>query len=322
MSTPRYGYLGPEGTFTEAAFGRLAEAGAVEPVPMVNVGVALEELRAGTMAAALFPIENSVEGGVPATLDALDDDDGVRIVREVLVPVTLVLAARPGTRLADVRRVASHPHGWAQVRPWILAQLPGAEYVQTSSTAAAAAGLAAGAGADANGGGRYDAAVCAPVAAERYGLQVLAEGIGSGPHAVTRFVLIRAVAEPCPGAPAFPGWTGADKTSIVVDLPHNRSGALLSVLEQLSARDVNMSRIESRPIGDELGRYRFSIDLEGHVAEERIGEALLGLHRVCPRVHFLGSYPRASGTVAAVSAETSDEAFVEGRAWLRSLRQG
>jgi prephenate dehydratase len=150
------------------------------------------------------------------------------------------------------------------------------------STAAAAAGLA-GAPGDA-----YEAAICAPIAARRYRLDMLAEGIEDNAGAVTRFVL---VGRPAPPPPP----TGSDKTTIVVQLPEDRAGALLELLEQFAAHGVNLTRIESRPVGGELGRYSFSIDCEGHVDDERVSEALMGLHRVTPQVRFLGSYPRADG---------------------------
>ena len=120
----------------------------------------------------------------------------------------------------------------------------------------------------------------------------------------------------------MPEPTGADKTTLVVHLPSNESGALLEMLEQFSARGVNLSRIESRPIGDSLGRYSFSIDAEGHLAEERMAEALMGLHRVCPHVRFLGSYPRVDAPLGAVRLGTSDDDFRTARAWVRSLREG
>jgi prephenate dehydratase len=116
--------------------------------------------------------------------------------------------------------------------------------------------------------------------------------------------------------------TGSDKTSLVVHLPSNNAGALLEMLEQFAARGVNLSRIESRPIGDLLGRYSFSIDAEGHIAEERVAEALMGLHRVCPHVRFLGSYPRADGAPADVRPGTSDADFAGARDWVQALREG
>jgi prephenate dehydratase len=161
----------------------------------------------------------------------------------------------------------------------------------------------------------FDAALVPPGAVETYGLLPLAEGVEDNPHAVTRFVLV--------GRPGFlPERTGADKTTLVVHLPHNNAGALLDMLEQFSTRGVNLSRIESRPIGDSLGRYSFSIDAEGHIEDERVAAALMGLYRVCPVVRFLGSYPRVDGVVTAVRPGTSDADFIAARSWVEALRSG
>jgi prephenate dehydratase len=119
-----------------------------------------------------------------------------------------------------------------------------------------------------------------------------------------------------------PPATGADKTSLIVELPADGSGALVDMLEQFATRGINLSLIQSRPIGDALGRYRFVIDLEGHVLDERVADALLGLKRFSPSVMFLGSYPRADGAPAEVSPRYDDEAFVEARDWLRGLISG
>jgi prephenate dehydratase len=144
---------------------------------------------------------------------------------------------------------------------------------------------------------------------------VLAEGVADNPNAVTRFVVLGRPGE-------VPPPTGADKTTLVVHLPSNEAGALLTMLEQFAARGVNLSRIESRPIGDSLGRYSFSMDAEGHISEERMGEAFMGLHRVCPHVRYLGSYPRADRQAADVHIGTADADFRAARDWLRSVRGG
>ncbi|HET8768700.1 MAG TPA: prephenate dehydratase domain-containing protein, partial [Pedococcus sp.] len=161
----------------------------------------------------------------------------------------------------------------------------------------------------------YDAAVCAPVAASNHGLEVLAEGIGDNAAAVTRFVMVAR-----PGQ--LPERTGADKTTLVLFQRDDHAGGLLELLEQFAVRGINMSRLESRPTKASMGSYCFSIDIEGHVLDERVGEALLGLKRVCAEVRFLGSYPAAHGAAVQVSPTTTDEAFGSARAWLRALRTG
>lgn len=305
----RVAFLGPAGTFTEAALDRvLAEHGApdVERVPMATVGRCFEAVRDGEVTAAVVPIENSLEGGVNATLDALSaSTPPLVIVAEQLVPVTFVLAARPGTALADVRRVASHPHAEAQCRAWLSDHMPDVAVEPAMSTAAAAAGLAQ------DGEHAYDAAICAPSAVERYGLEVLAADIGDRP-ATTRFVVISR-----PGA--VPQTTGSDRTSVVAYLRENHSGALLELLEQFAARGVDLTRIESRPTGAGFGEYCFSIDLDGHVREPRVAEALKGLRRLSPHTRFLGSYPRADKEPSRVPTWTGAEGFAEADTWLAGL---
>lgn len=304
--TLRCAYLGPESTFTETAVRTAPGSRDAQAVPMPTVDAALAAVRAGEVDRAMVPIENSVEGGVTATLDALATGEPLVVVGEVVVPITFVLAVRAGTTLADVTAVGTHPHAWAQVRGWMAANLPQAAYVPTLSTASCSADLSAG-------GTSFQAAVTAPVAAQRFGLSVLAADIGDNPGAVTRFVLV--------GRPgALPGPTGADKTTVVLYQTDDHPGGLLELLEQFAVRGINMTRLESRPTGESLGRYCFSIDFEGHVRDERVGEALMGLRRVCADVVFLGSYPRADGLAASVRNGQSDADYVSSRAWLRGLR--
>ena len=308
----RYGYFGPEGTFTQMALHAWEPARGHDQVPFPSVEAALDAVRAGDVDAAMVPIENSVEGGVSATLDALSSGEPLVVTGEVLVPITFVLAAPASMPLGSVSAVGTHSHAWAQVRGWMAAHLPEATYVPTLSTASAAAGLGGGA---AQGGehAAYDAAVCAPVAASNNGLEVLAEDIGDNRSAVTRFALVARPGE-------LPERTGADKTTLVLFQRDDHAGGLLELLEQFSVRGINMSRLESRPTKESMGSYCFSIDIEGHVLDERVGEALLGLRRVCAEVRFLGSYPAAHGTAVHVSPHTSDAAFGDARAWLHSLR--
>lgn len=301
-----YAFLGPEGTFTEAAL--LQVPGALQAVrmPASNVNAALDHVRDGSADAAMVPIENSVEGGVTATLDAIATGRELRITREVLVPISFVLVTRPGMRMEDVRRVSTHGHAWAQCRVWMEKNMPDAEYVPGSSTAAAAMGLL-----DADS--HYDAAICAPLVARAHpGLSVMAENIGDNPGAVTRFVLVSR-----PGV--LPARTGADKTTLVVPLPEDRPGALMEILDQFASRGVNLSRIESRPTGQYLGHYFFSIDADGHAGEARVADALAGLHRISPGTRFLGSYARADGQATLVPEHTSDAAFSAAREWVGSI---
>jgi prephenate dehydratase len=303
----RFGYLGPRGTFTQMALDAWDAAEGRDHLPFGSVDAALSALRAGDIDAAMVPIENSVEGGVSATLDSLATGEPLVVIGEVLVPITFVLCARPGVPLDTVRTVGTHSHAWAQVRGWMGQHLPEAEYVPTLSTAASAAALGQ------PGDVMFDAGVCAPAAARNEGLEILAEDIGDNASAVTRFVLVAR-----PGT--LPEPTGADKTTVVLFQRDDHAGGLLELLEQFAVRGVNMTRLESRPTGEAMGSYCFSIDFEGHVLDARVGETLMGLRRVCAEVRFLGSYPRADGGRPDARPGTSDDDFDRARTWLDDLR--
>ena len=301
----QYGYFGPAGTFTHQALLTLpAQRG--EPVPYGTVGQALQAVREGEVTAVLVPIENSVEGGVSATLDNLAYGEPLVITREVLLPVQFNLVGRPGTRLSDVRSVLTHPHAAAQCRDWLATHLPGAVVIESGSTAGAAEEVA-------DPQSRFDAAICAQVAGEMYRLSPLATAIADNPDAVTRFVL---VSRPGPVAPA----TGADKTTMVLFLREDHPGALLEILEQFASRGVNLCRIESRPTKRTLGDYCFSVDAEGHLDDARLAEALMGLHRICRDVVFLGSYPRADRERPTIRVGTANGDYAAAASWLRRLR--
>lgn len=302
-----YSYLGPAGTFTEAALKQVPDAEGKVWRSVNNVGEALDDVVTGRSVAAVIAIENSVEGGVSVAQDALATIPGLRIIGEYLVPVNFVLVARPGTTLADVRVVNAHPIAYGQTHLWLDRFLPEHGHIPATSNVAAAASLLESELAD--------AAVAPPGITEHYDLEVLAEGIGDNPNAVTRFVLVSRDR-------VIPDRTGSDKTSVIAELPDNQAGRLLEMLEQFATRGVNMSLIESRPIGDELGRYRFIIDLDGHIHDERVADALLGLKRFSPSVIFLGSYPRADRKVITVNGQYGDEMFIEARDWLRAIVSG
>jgi prephenate dehydratase len=302
----RYAYLGPEGTFTEAALRTVPAASRADLQPRPTVTAALDAVRSGTADGAVVPIENSVEGSVTVTLDELAAGDPLIITREMAVPVRFALLARPGRDAFTVRTIATHPHAAAQCRRWLSAHHPNAEVVDVASTAQAAAIVAAP-------DSVYDAAIAAPIAAEHYRLAVLEHEIGDNAAAETRFVL---VARPGPVPPR----TGTDKTSLVAFIRDDHPGALMEVLDEFALRGVNLTRIESRPTGAALGRYCFSIDCEGHLEDARVGEALMGLRRICADVRFLGSYARLDGATPVVRDGTSDKDFDDAHAWLDRLR--
>jgi prephenate dehydratase len=306
LPPPRYSYLGPEGTFCEAALRSLPAAARAEHLPCVSVADALDAVRRGEAGGAVVPLENSVEGSVAETLDELATGDLLQIVREVLVHVSFALMTRPGTSLADVATVTTMPHAEAQVRGWLRRELPAARFIAAPSTADGARAVAAG---------TADAAVAAPLAAERYRLEVLADDIADAPGAVTRFVLVSK-----PGPPPPP--TGADRTTVMAFISDDHPGALLELLTEFAVRGVNLTRIESRPTGVGLGRYYFSIDAEGHVTQARVAEALAAIRRECADVRFLGSYPRADGVEPTERVGTSDLDFSDAHAWVRRISRG
>ena len=302
-----YSYLGPAGTFTEAALKQVPGAVGKPWRSVNNVGEALDDVISGRSVAAMIAIENSIEGGVSATQDALATIPGLRIIGEYLVPVNFVLVARHGTTLADVKVVNAHPVAYSQTHKWLEANLVGHGHIPATSNVAAAASLL--------DGSLADAAVAPPGITEHHDLTVLAENIGDNPNAQTRFVLVSRTK-------TLPAPTGSDKTSIIAELPDDTAGRLLEMLEQFATRGVNMSLLTSRPIGDALGRYRFVIDLDGHVLDARVADALLGLKRFSPNVIFLGSYPRADQLKITVIERYDNEAFADARDWLRGLVSG
>jgi prephenate dehydratase len=302
------GFLGPEGTFAESALRSLPESEDAELLPMETVADCFAAVRDGSAAGAVVPFESSVEGAVTATLDELSGGSSLHIAREILVPVRLSLLGRSGTTLADIRTVASHPHAAAQCRHWLRANLPRARVLAATSTAEAAAAVAGGtAGAE--------AAIAAAANSDRYGLVALADDIGDHRDAVTRFVLVVP-----PGPPPPP--TGSDRTTLVTFIAEDHPGALLELLTEFAVRGVNLTRIESRPTGHGLGRYCFSIDCEGHIADARVGDALAALHRSCAEVRFCGSYPRAERAPSAPRPGTTDADFASAVEWLARARQG
>lgn len=311
---PRIGFLGPHATFTEQALRRMPESQGAELVPLDGSLTVLAAVRAGSVDAGCVPIENSVEGAVTPVLDGMVGDPPLMIVREAVVGVRFTLLARPGTALPDVATVASHNHAIAQTRGWLAARLPAAEVRIATSTSEAAAQVARG---------EVDAAVAAPLAAEQYGLAILADDIADNPGAVTRFVLVTLPAPP-------PAPTGRDRTTLAATT-ENRPGSLLGVLTEFAVRGIDLSRIESRPIKQRPAEYWFHFDCGGHVAEPAMGEALAALHRRCDVVRFLGSYPRAEGTAEPAEGAGSPAVPLHGAGaedyeaaahWVAGLRDG
>jgi prephenate dehydratase len=305
---PRIAYLGPEGTFTEAALLKIAANGLVPgnvspegitPIPTESTPAALAAVRSGDADYACVPIENSIEGSVLPTMDHLATGTPLQIFAELTLEVSFTIVVRTGTTAADVATVAAFPVAGAQVRHWLADHLPKAQVVPANSNAAAAQDVA---------DGRADAGVSTALAAERYGLAALAAGVVDEPNARTRFVLAGRPASP-------PGRTGSDRTSVVLRLD-NVPGALVSALTEFAIRDIDLTRIESRPTRKELGTYFFFLDCVGHLDDEAVAEALKALHRRCADVRFLGSWP--TGSAPGSAPPQLDEAS----RWLTQLREG
>jgi prephenate dehydratase len=300
----RYAYLGPEGTFTEAAL-RAVDADA-DALACPTIQSALAAVREGAADRAVVAIESSVEGIVTATVDELTARGGLVIAAEVQIPVAFALLVRPGTALSDIKTVGGHAQAMPQCRGWLAANLPDSEWIPAASNAEAARQV---------GEGQLDAALAGAFAADRYGLDVLAAEVHDRANAVTRFVVV------APTGP-LPAPTGTDRTSLAAFLADDHPGALLEILTEFAVRGINLTTIQSRPTGDRLGQYYFFVDCEGHVDDARVGEALMGLRRVCTDVRFLGSYARCDGGLTQVRPGTSDAEFAEAAAWLGRLRFG
>jgi len=300
-----YSYLGPAGTFTEAALIPILKPGD-KSVPAVNVTEALDAVRSGTADYAIVPIENSVEGVVARTLDELASGEPLLIIGESILSVSFALMVKPGVKISEIKRLATHPHAEAQCREYIAKNIPGAEVIMTASTAA---------GAEAVAKGEADGALAAAVAAKNFNLEVIAEDVGDKQAAVTRFVTVSR-----PGKIAVP--TGSDRTSLVVFIAADHSGALLEILTEFAVRGVNLTFIQSRPNGVELGQYHFIIDVEGHIEDARVGDTLKALYRICADVRFLGSYARADKVLSTLNKATDDKAFDTAETWLKRIRSG
>jgi prephenate dehydratase len=299
---PRVAYLGPEGTFTEAALLQMAGGGAIPgaaaemtPVPCDSAEAALAAVRTGDADFACAPIENSIEGSILPTMDSLATGAPLQIYAEHTLDVAFSIVVRPGTEASGpastVETVAAFPVAAAQVKRWLAEHLPGARVVPTTSNAAAAHDVAEG---------RADAGVSTALAATRLGLSTLADGVVDEPNARTRFVLVGS-----PGPP--PSRTGADRTSVVLRLD-NVPGSLVSAMSEFAIRDIDLTRIESRPTRIELGTYIFFLDCVGHIDDDPVAEALRALNRRCADVRYLGSWPMDSAAKVAL------EATREGRA--------
>jgi prephenate dehydratase len=280
----RIAYLGPAGTFTEDALGEVEVGEEIEPLRKPSIHDAIRAVEEGEADRAFVPIENSIEGSVRNTLDALAlETEAVSILGEHDFAVHAALLAREPLQLDQIAMVLSHPQPLSQCARFLREQLPGAELREAASTAEAARLVGESS--------KPWAAIGAVAAAELYGCTVLREQIEDEGNNVTRFVWIgRGSVEPGTAGPSPFG--EAWKTSLVFsELGDDHPGALVEALQEFSSRKVNLTRIESRPLRLGLGRYMFFCDLDGAISEPAVKEAVDALRDKAESVRILGSYP-------------------------------
>ena len=299
----RVGYLGPRGTFAEEALLGQRDLAAGTTVPFRTVPEVLTAVERGDVDGGLVPIENSIDGTVTVTLDTLAFDTDLLVQREIDLPISLHLCAKPGTRLEDLTVVVSHPSPFGQCRTWLARKLAHVDLEAANSTAEAARQVAESLRTDV-------ASIGTAHAARLYGLTVLASEIEDHPENETRFVLV---------GRGVPAPTGHDKTSIVCFQREDRPGSLLAILQEFAARALNLTKLESRPTKRGLGQYCFFIDFEGHVSDELVADCLRNLAAKQAEVKFLGSYPVA-GEAGPARRQAATEAWRSASEWVEALR--
>jgi len=302
--TTRVGFMGPHGTFTEQALLSQPDLAAADVQPFDSIPDVLDALITETVDMAFVPIENAIEGAVNVTQDALAFDLDLGIQREVVLDVQLNLLALPGTRLDDIHTVVSFPVAVAQCRAFLRDRLPDAEIQAATSTAEAARQV-----------GEQElagvATISNPLAAELYGLDAVAEAIEDHVGNQTRFLLL--------AREGIPAATGHDKTSVVVFQKANEPGSLLAILHEFAARNIDLTRLESRPTRRVLGDYCFLLDFEGHIGDEVVSDCLRDLKMKQGNVKFLGSYPAAGGEGDQVRRDSS-ATWRDAADWVQELR--
>jgi prephenate dehydratase len=304
-ATPRVGFFGPFGTFTEQALRTQPDLAAGELLDYPTVPDVLDAVASGEVACGVVPIENSIEGVVNFTQDALAFDYDLLIQREIVLDIEHCLVARPGETIDDIKVVLSIPVATAQCHRYLRQRLRSAEVRAANSTAEAARLVA-------EDGVAGVAAIAPRVAAERYGLVVLEGDVADHPGNQTRFVLVAPDGIPAP--------TGHDRTAMVVYQRADEPGSLISILQEFAARRINLSNLLSRPTKDGgLGDYCFVIYAEAHIADEVMADALRDLHAKQSSVKFLGSYP-AAGAHAHSAREHADARWRQADDWVTALR--
>jgi prephenate dehydratase len=298
MASARVGYLGPEGSFGHEAVCTMDN---VEPVALRSIADILVAVADGSLDQGLVPLENAIEGTVSATIDGLVFDHDLLIEREIVIPIRLQLLARTGVALADVTKVWSYVHALAQCRTF-LHQLK-ATSEETTSTSQAAHEVAQSS--------EPWAAVASQTAGDLFGLVALASDIEDHPGNETRFVVV--------GRDHITPASGHDRTTIVCFQDADRPGSLYAILGRFAARDINLTKLESRPTKRGLGEYCFVIEFEGHVADDVVADCLADLQAHLARVKFLGSYP-VTGEGAVDRRAEIDQARTSAFEWINAIR--
>jgi len=271
------GYLGPQGTFSHTAALHYAGLYGYTPVCCSSLDAVVQKIASREITGGIVPVENSLGGSVGETLDLLTNTDEIWVTAEFLLPVRQHLLARPGVVLADISKIYSHPQALVQCRSFLKQQLTDTPVVETVSTASAAL-MVAGAETAAT------AAVGSQSAAITYGLQIMHADIQDNANNTTRFLLL---------GREKPVFSGEAKTSLVLAL-RDSPGALCRILNPLAQREINLTRIESRPSGSKLGDYIFFIDLEGHINSQEVNNAIRELRKNTFWLKILGCYPIAA----------------------------
>ena len=277
---------------------------AAEHLPKDSIPEVIAAVEKGEADGCVVPLENAIEGSIDLTLDTLVFDAELMIRHELVRPISLNLVVRPGTRIRDITRVISIPVVTGQCRAWLSTHLPGATTVAANSTAAAVeqVGRSRRAGL---------AAIGNRLAAERFGLDVLAAEIEDHPENATRFGVV---------GHGIPAPTGHDKTTIVCFQREDRPGSLLAILQEFAARAVNLTALHSRPAKTGLGRYCFVIEFEGHIADELVADALRELSAKHGRIKFLGSYPVADSEAGHARRRAASKGWRDAERWVEGLR--
>lgn len=305
---PKVGFLGPVGTFTEEALLSQDDLRDAELIPMRTFVDVLTSTQDGSLDLGFVAIENAIEGTVNVTLDTLAFDTDLRIQREIVLDIKMNLMALPGTAMSDITTIVSHPIANAQCRQFLQKNLPHAEITPVTSTAEGARVASTAAG---------TAALGPASAGELYDLDLIDTDVADLKGNQTRFLLV--------GPNGVPARTGNDKTTVVLAQHENKPGSLVSILHEFSARNLDLTKLTSRPtrqVGDShtsLGRYTFIIDIDGHIDDDILANCLVNVQAKHADVKFLGSYP-AAGNGSIEKRTAASDAWADAKSWMANLR--